>query len=194
MEELEREVEEYRERLATVLGTSVEDTERTTQGWGPSRPQPGATSSAALPFQSNSRPGLRENFERCFAVDTRSIPDVGPLNPRAAVLQEEDDVDEIMVRAAFPVSTDLKGPGQSWIPPVHNPTSAFHHTGTKSGSSARTAPNRRNMRKLANQKDPHRFSRFLPDVFLTKLQHDAAVDRFFRYFASFGTSPQLSPY
>jgi len=68
---------------------------------------------------------------------------------------------------------------------VHNPTSAFHHASGKS-SSARTAHAPRSVRRLANDTDPRRFARFLPDVYLTKLQHDTAVDRFFRYFASFG--------
>jgi hypothetical protein len=70
---------------------------------------------------------------------------------------------------------------------VHNPTSAFHHVTTKAALTLRSEGTRE-FRKLANDKDPKRFARFLPDVYITKLQHDTAVDRFFRYFAPFGMS------
>lgn len=61
----------------------------------------------------------------------------------------------------------------------HNPTSAFHHAGVEPPH----APTRA-------------WARFLPDVYLTKEQHDAAVDRFGRYFSCYGgcgVSPNPRP-
>ncbi|WOO80275.1 Nitrogen assimilation transcription factor nit-4 [Vanrija pseudolonga] len=73
----------------------------------------------------------------------------------------------------------------------HNPSSAFRHAlrnplpdappgASPIASTLESAP------RLNNHDDPQRFARFLPNVYLTKAQHDRAVDHCFRYFTSFG--------
>ncbi|WOO85323.1 Nitrogen assimilation transcription factor nirA [Vanrija pseudolonga] len=65
---------------------------------------------------------------------------------------------------------------------VHSLASAFRHEAVAEPMQSSTAD-----RTAGRPRAPSAtgFERFLPDVFLTQEQHDAALDRFFRYFASF---------
>lgn len=68
---------------------------------------------------------------------------------------------------------------------VHSLASAFRDESVAEPMQSSTAD-----RTAARPRAPSvtGFERFLPDVFLTQEQHDTALDRFFRYFASFCTS------
>lgn len=64
---------------------------------------------------------------------------------------------------------------------MHGPSSAFRH---RAGHEPDQPKESANGPPLKMENDSEAWRRFLPDVFLTKAQHDLAIDRFFRYFAS----------
>ncbi|KAL1405676.1 hypothetical protein Q8F55_009315 [Vanrija albida] len=90
------------------------------------------------------------------------------LSPRRRSAQA-DNVDDLMVQ-------DSHGGFR-----VHSFASAFRH-GTVAEPMQSSPADRTARRPRVPSAS---FGRFLPDVFLTQEQHDAALDRFFRYFASF---------
>lgn len=70
---------------------------------------------------------------------------------------------------------------------MHHPTSAYRRD-TAAEPTAVTSPAATTRKSFdADARNPDRaFGRFLPDFFLSRAQHDIAIDRFFRYFACWG--------
>jgi len=66
---------------------------------------------------------------------------------------------------------------------VHHPSSAYRHD-TTTEPTALTSPQAATAGHTHVSVSGEQYNRFLPDYYLTREQHDVAVDRFFRYFAS----------
>jgi hypothetical protein len=78
--------------------------------------------------------------------------------------------------------------GKSGDYQVYGPTSAFRHLGKYNHDSAESSsPLNRGFSPESTSSLPDGFRRYLPqEIYLTQEQHDNAVDRFFRYYASWG--------
>lgn len=71
---------------------------------------------------------------------------------------------------------------------VHAPSSAYRQGFRQENApepTTQASPSVRDRRASFPNRE-RAFGRYLPDIYLTRTQHDTVVDRFFRYFASWG--------